>query len=60
MAAKKSSKKKVTVTVDPEHLKTLAEAAEALSEIASAMVWWIDDPTVRAKLTKGRKRPKKR
>ena len=50
MAAKKS--KKVTIEVDVETLVKLVLAANALSELANAVVTGVDDPAVRAKLTK--------
>jgi hypothetical protein len=59
-SAKKSAKKNVTVSIDPEALRALADASEALAELATGIIWWIDDRDVRAKLTKGRKRPSKK
>jgi hypothetical protein len=45
MAAKK---KTVTIELELEVLKKLVEAAEALSELASATIIGCDDPKVRA------------
>lgn len=52
MAAKKSStsKKKVTIEIDADTLKKLADAVSALSEHAGAFILASDDPEVRAKL----------
>lgn len=57
MAAKKrsASKKKVTIEIDAETLKKLADAVTALSENANAFILCCDDPGVRAKLPKGPK-----
>jgi hypothetical protein len=54
MAAKKS-KKTVIVELDLDALKKLVEAAEALSEAASASITASDDPKVRALGKKKRK-----
>ena len=50
MAAKKrsGSKKTVTIEIDIETIQTLADAAQALSEVASAYIQASDDPAVRA------------
>ncbi len=58
MAAKKraSSKKRVTLELDVETLRALLEAAEALSELAAAVILASDDPQVRKLAKKGRKR----
>ena len=58
MAAKKT--KKVTVEVDIEVLKKLLEAADALSEAASAAIHGADDPDARARLTKKPRKKAKR
>lgn len=47
MAAKKT-KKTVTIELDLEMLKKLVEAADALSELATASINRSDDPRVRA------------
>jgi hypothetical protein len=47
MAAKKT-KKTVTIELDFELVKKLVEAADALSELASASIHKSDDPRVRA------------
>ena len=49
MAAKK---KKVTLEVDAETLHRLLEAADALSEVATGLIWLVADPDEQAKLTK--------
>jgi len=58
MAAKKraASKKKVTIEIDVETVRALADAADALSELASASIEASDDPRVRKLAKKGRKR----
>jgi hypothetical protein len=48
MAAKKKSAKTVTIELELDVLKKLVEAAEALSELASATIIGCDDPKVRA------------
>ena len=50
MAAKKrsGSKKTVTIEIDIETIQTLADAARALSDVASAFIFATDDPAVRA------------
>ena len=58
MAAKKT--KKVTVELDIEVLKRLAEAADALSEAANAVIHGVDDPQARAQITKKPKKKAKR
>jgi hypothetical protein len=59
MAAKKGAKrgkKTVAVTIDESTLQKLAEAAGALSVLASALVEAADDPAVRRRLKKAKKR----
>jgi hypothetical protein len=58
MAAKKRSKKKVTVEIDVEVLEKLIEAASALSDLASGIAWASDDPAARS-LKKKAKRPRR-
>jgi hypothetical protein len=60
MAAKKrrSSKKKVTITIDADALRKLREAVEALSEFAGAFELKVDDPVLRREIRK--RRTKKR
>ena len=63
MAAKKrsSSKKTVTIEIDAETVQRLADAAQALTEVASAYIEASDDPTVRAITpTRTAKKSKKR
>jgi hypothetical protein len=63
MAAKKGAKrgkKKVTVEIDVQTLLKLAQVVEALSEVALATLWAVDDPATRRALTKKRGRSKKR
>jgi hypothetical protein len=58
-SAKKGAKrgrKTVSVVVDEATLKGLAEAAGALSALAAALVDAADDPVVRRRLKKARKR----
>jgi hypothetical protein len=59
MAAKKT-KKKVTIELDMETLKKLLDAAEALSDLASASIQGCDDPKVRGMGKKKGKRAKSR
>lgn len=60
MAAKKtrSSKKKVTITIDADALRKLRDAVEALSEFAGGLEMAVDDPVLRRAILK--KRPKTR
>ena len=63
MAAKKrsGSKKTVTIEIDIETIQTLADAAGALSDVASAFILASDDPAIRAIGPKGTaKKSKKR
>lgn len=50
MAAKKS--KKVSIELDVETLVQLVAATHSLSELASAAITGVDDPKVKAQLTK--------
>jgi hypothetical protein len=56
MAAKKKSKKKVTVEIDVEVLEKLIAASTALSELANGAIFLASDPAVRAKLKKAAKK----
>lgn len=58
MAAKKraASKKKVTIEIDVETVRALADAADALSELALAAIDASDDPQVRKLGKRARKR----
>ena len=59
MAAKKRSKKRVSVELTAEELHALLDAAEALTAIANAIVIRVDDPALqrraKTRATKGRR-----
>lgn len=56
MAAKRtrSSKKKVTITIDADTLHKLRDAVEALSDFAGAFEQGVDDPALRRDILKKR------
>lgn len=58
MAAKKRStpKKTVTIKIDVETIKKLADATDALSELANALILASNDPELQAKAKKGAKK----
>ena len=62
MAAKKTAKKKVTISIDPDVLADLANALKSLGDLHAAVTTCVDDPDDRAALKKatGGKGGKKR
>jgi hypothetical protein len=52
----KRGKKTVTITIDEAALRNLADAAGALATAAAAMIEAADDPEVRRRLKKAKKR----